>query len=818
MIVNSNCPEFGYELLSALPFAYNQHLKGNLTETISAFDTSCLYFFSPKHTETNCTRSWDNMKKLWDTNFPNIKIHRPELDWDLFSPPPLKDFYKDKSIDFEKEKIIIFNRYNSEWGGPPINYLDLETLDKLFKLLSSDYQVIYINLTKGEKYFDGAKPLTLNDESILKKYPKVLTIYDVLDNNPNLSYNETQLRLFSNCNKFISSNGGQLILSAYFGGENIIFSKKCRELDPNVNSFYRWYDKLGNGTFQHVNNYQDLIQLVKEKWVEKKPLLNILIRTSGRPNYFNSCINSIYKQSYKNWNIIVGIDDEKSKSYVQPEKCKLVNYNYSNYVYPNKPNSENYGIGFKYNLYLNDLQNEVKDGYIIYLDDDDFLYSNDSLKKLADNIKNDDSLVFWRVKFPNRLVPSDDNFNKPPKLKDVSGVGFAFHKKFKIKWEPFKRGDFRVADSLYKTIPNKIFLDEVLTALQRDKEDGFGMRDDKNFFELSILIPTFNNVEYIDECVNSILESSKNFNVELLIGIDGCEKTLNHIKNKTYPDFVKFYYFKTNNGPYDIKNTLAKLSSSDNLLFFDSDDIMSQITINEVISNFKSYNIIRLKYNEIKDGKTFNKSNFGEGVFAIKKSLFLNMNGFEPWKVAADSDFMGRLYKKRPKIYHTKNISFYRRSHSQSLTKRSDTGMSSQLRANYARTSKNKKGDGNPDKLHTRDFVIVDVNTIVVDTKNNEYYNHRKSRLAKVLNPAPRKVVSLPTKKKDPVINDRTDLLYTNPKPITRTITSNKPDNRQELINLKKNTNKSIQKQLFNTKPERRTGINPITIGGKSKL
>ena len=63
--VNSNCPEFGYELLSAIPYAYNLYLKGELKETISGFDTKCLYFFSPKHTENNCKRSWDNMEKLW---------------------------------------------------------------------------------------------------------------------------------------------------------------------------------------------------------------------------------------------------------------------------------------------------------------------------------------------------------------------------------------------------------------------------------------------------------------------------------------------------------------------------------------------------------------------------------------------------------------------------------------------------------------------------------------------------------------------------------------------------------------------------------
>jgi glycosyltransferase involved in cell wall biosynthesis len=756
MLVNSNCPEFGYELLSALPFAYNQYLKGNLTETISGFDTSCLYFFSPKHTETNCIRSWDNMKKLWNTNFPNINIHRSNLDWDLFTPPPLKEYYKDKSINFKKEKIIIFNRYNKEWGGPPINYLDLNTLDKLFSLLSDDYQVIYINLTKGDKYFDGAKPLVLNDESILKKHPKVLTIYDIIDQNPKLTYNETQLRLFANCTKFVSSNGGQLILSAYFGGENIIFSKKCRELEPNVNSFYRWYHKLGGGTFQHVNNYQDLIQLVTEKWVQKKPLINILIRTSGRPNYFKECINSIYSQTYKNWNVIVGVDEKVSKNYTQPEKCLMVEYDYSNYVYPEKPKNDEYGVGFKYNLYLNNLQKMVNDGYIIYLDDDDKLWDVNSLKRLVNVIKNENDLIFWRVKFPNRLVPSDNNFNKPPVLKDISGIGFAFHNKYKIDWEPFKRGDYRVAKTLYAKIPNKIYLNEILTGLQRTIEDGFGRRDDKTEYDLSIIIPTYNNIEYLDESLNSIINSGKNHNIEILVGIDGCEKTLNHIKQKTYPDFVKFYYFSSNNGPYIVKNTLSQIVNSDKILFFDSDDITEKESIQKLITLSRDYQVVRPKYVDFNLNRKTLGTNHGEGVFMIDKKLFLDMNGFEPWRVAADTEFMNRVRLKNVKTYLTPEILFKRRIHPQGLTSRKDTGIGSTLRNKYIQLMNNKKGLQNPSEQHIANYEIVTENILI-----KKLPEVKKTDLSPVLNKQPRKIVENKIIKppKKPISPDLAELL-----------------------------------------------------------
>lgn len=713
--VNSNCPEFGYELLSAIPYAYNLYLRGELEETISGFDTSCLYFFSPKHTENECKRSWDNMTKLWDDKFPNITIHRPQLDWDLFSPPPFKEYYQNKMIKFEKETIVIFNRYNMEWNKLPINYLDLETLDKLFELLSDKYQVVYINLNKGDKYFDGAPPMTLNDDDVLKKHPNVYSLYDLLEMYPNTSINELQLRIFANCSKYISSNGGQLILSAYFGGENIIFSKTCRELDPNVNSFYKWYHKLGGGVFQHVDNYTNLIELVKQKWVQKKPLINILIRTSNRPNYFNNCVKSIYEQTYLNWNIIIGIDDVDNLKYTQPAKGRDIIYDYSGVKIPDAPNNIDYGIKFKYNSYLNDLQNEVNDGFIIYLDDDDKLYDQNSLLKLTDTIKDDDDFIIWRVKFPNRLVPSDENFGKPPVCRDISGIGYSFHVKNKEIWEPYKRGDYRVADNLYKKLPNTVFLNEILTELQREVEDGMGLRDDIILStRLTIIIPTYNTPEYLEECLTSIINSIQGLYCEILVGVDNCEKTINYIKNKKFDNRIKFYNFDKNVGPYIIKNTLSLISRSDYILFFDSDDIMNSNLISEVLFNKDEYKVIKPMYvnfdGEIKSTTDLTKQNksYGEGVFAINKELFHSMNGFEGWRCAADSEFMGRLYHNDQRILHTRDICFYRRVHPNSLTQSEQTSYSSTLRSEYSKIINDKKDFGSLDVMVVDNYTVVD--------------------------------------------------------------------------------------------------------------
>lgn len=831
-VINSHCPEFGYELLSVLPYAYNLYLKGQLSETISAYDTSCLYFFSPKHTEVNTKRSWDNMKKLWNVNFPNINIHRKDLDWNLFSPPPFKKFYSEKSIKFEKEAIVIFNRYNKEWNEPPINYLDLKTLDTLFSMLSNEYQVIYINLNKGDKYFDGAKPLKLNDDEILKKYPKVYSLYDVMGMYPNLSINEIQLRIFANCSKYISSNGGQLILSAYFGGENIVFSKKCRELDPKVNSFYKWYHKLGDGIFQHVDTYEDLIKLVKEKWVLKKPLINILIRTSGRPNYFNKCMESIYNQKYKNWNVIVGVDDLKSLKYTQPHKCMEVRYDYSNFLIPDPPNSIEYGTPFKYNLYLNDLQSKVNDGYVLYLDDDDSLYDSDSLLKLANSIKSDDDFIIWRVKFPNRLVPSDDNFGKPPVVKDISGIGYSFHIKNKELWEPYKRGDYRIAKKLYKKHIKTIFLNEIITKLQREVEDGFGKKDDIPSVpnkSLSIIIPTYNTPKLLLECLDSVLKSIENLNIEILVGIDGCEKTLNDIQDKQFDSRINFYFFDRNLGPYIIKNTLSSIAKSDNLLFFDSDDIMLDNLINESIEVLKIHKMYKPKYfdstnvNEIKNPENLNSNKFGEGVFAIDKKTFLSLNGFEGWRCAADSDFMSRFYKRNISFTHGQKVSFLRRIHPNSLTSLPETNYSSKLRAHYYSLSKKPRPNGVCEKFETYPFIPVDVNyhQNFQDYKNNfkeKLEIEKQKELAQKTLSSVRKNTN---QERQPVDYDRLNKILHSKKvyvPKEQSekpkIIQNVPQDRNKLIEIKKDSNLDALRSNLKGKPNRRHNL-PNIFGKK---
>jgi glycosyltransferase involved in cell wall biosynthesis len=233
---------------------------------------------------------------------------------------------------------------------------------------------------------------------------------------------------------------------------------------------------------------------------------------------------------------------------------------------------------------------------------------------------------------------------------------------------------------------------------------------------LSVVIPTYNNTEFLVELFDSIEKNNSTFEFEVLIGIDNCVKTLEYILKNKFPKNIRFFYFTQNYGPYVIKNTLAKISKNEKLFFFDSDDVLKSNSLNEIKNLLDKFDLVKPKYINFKDiegNRVFEKTAFGEGVFGIKKNKFFDVNGFEPWRVAADSDLMGRLYKTRISLSHTKDILFDRRLHSQSLTIHPDTNYSSQIRTRYHLISRKKTKED----IVLKEYIIGEYQEIFQNSK-----------------------------------------------------------------------------------------------------
>jgi glycosyltransferase involved in cell wall biosynthesis len=595
--------------------------------------------------------------------------------------------------------------------------------------------------------------------------------------------------------------------------------------------------------------------------------LSVIIPTYNNVDFIDNCVKSIIKsKKNKKIQILIGIDNcEKTKKFVINNISKYDN-DINFYLFPKKVGPY---------VIRNSLTKQSKSKNILFVDSDDLIHEN-LIENSLNYLKYYD---IYRFKFSNFEKESQllDNILKISSFHTVGAFavkkeiitnlnGFepwicAADAEFKMREIGNKLKVYNDEKCLYfrrvhgnnltlnpETNINSKIRNEYKSIIEYKKNNGeygkllempitkfflinkdtkleivnsydnlelFKKNTQKKEVELSIIIPTFNTPEFLLECLDSIITSIKNKNCEVFVGIDGCEKTLNFIKNKKFDKRIYFKFFEKNVGTYVVKNTLASISNANNLLFFDSDDIMLETFIEDTMSFLKNYKMYKPKYfdfkdiNEIKNIEKLNSNKFGEGVFSIDKEIFLSFNGFEGWKCAADSDFMGRFYNRNIPFTHGQKISFLRRIHPNSLTKSSETSMSSKLRAGYVTLSKIKRPNEKCVEFKTSEFVNVNTLSLTYiptkDVSKPESEVKSSDILKKIRGTNPQQ-----TNYNGVDYDKLNKILYSqgvyDPKKNTDKpkIVQNKPIDRNKLIQIKKGSNLDALKKNLPGKPDRR--------------
>ena len=458
--------EFGYELLSAVPYAYELHLKGELEGTISGHDTEALYYFSPKHTSNDVIRGWHNMNRARRGGLPYTYIHQYEQVDKQF--PPYKEHYANTEFKWKKPTLVIGNRKNKEWNVAAINYFDNDILDWMFSSLKDKYEIIYFPIRLPKELQDNVDPEPIGDEELARDHG-VKIFHDLVGDG---SWNETILKVFANCEHYITMNGGYSILASLFSGTNIIYSKPGQTQTREIayNSFWRWYPNHNDTRTTYVPDYISLQRKIQSLYIDEDPCINILLRTT-RPNYLKRCMASIAKQDYENINVVLICDDDRSVVYTRDYPARMVRVQKCTEEIP-KRKDPNYGKAFPANKYLDQVQKRVK-GYVMFLDDDDKFTREDSVSTIAKNVQKNKLLV-WKVDFNHggKVIPSF-SFGKGVTLYDITGIGFCYHTDH-IKhtdWSEWKRADYRTAKQLSDKLGVK-WVDEVLTGIQTNPHGG----------------------------------------------------------------------------------------------------------------------------------------------------------------------------------------------------------------------------------------------------------------------------------------------------------------------------------------------------------
>jgi len=259
MIVNSFNTEFGYEMISVVPYAYWLYEHGELEGTISGKGSEPLYYFSPRHEINPEPRSWYNVQKM---TTPNAWIHKPTLDLEKFSPPPYREKYANDKYHFD---LVIYNRHNNEWPGVPelnrpINFFSLELLREIFRTFKG--KILYINVDGLPDLYDNAPPIAFNDYPLCREFRQVTIIHQLQE-----SFNLAQLMAFANCRLFLTMNGGGCIMASFFGGRNIIYTNPQQVGDriyprENMTGDFAYYHHLGGSEIINVHTYDEILKLL----------------------------------------------------------------------------------------------------------------------------------------------------------------------------------------------------------------------------------------------------------------------------------------------------------------------------------------------------------------------------------------------------------------------------------------------------------------------------------------------------------------------------------------------------------------------------
>lgn len=247
--------EFTPDLVFALPFAYWHYKNGTLLSTTGAKLTKDLYFFSENHTELFPERT---IEGNYNYETPRI-LYSQDYNMSKWAKVPLKDYYKNEIFVFDKPILIIANRYNMEWNGPPISFLSIELLDYIIVELRSKYTIVYNRPNPQHIINDNSVVYDLNEHDWLRKtHPDVILMEDLFEENKSKvkNYNHFQLMVYANSECFISTHGGTAALASYFGGVNIILSKKGPE--HHFKCFEKLYPKLANTRIFHAKTDEEL--------------------------------------------------------------------------------------------------------------------------------------------------------------------------------------------------------------------------------------------------------------------------------------------------------------------------------------------------------------------------------------------------------------------------------------------------------------------------------------------------------------------------------------------------------------------------------
>ena len=354
-------------------------------------------------------------------------------------PMKVEDKFKNRSIN-----VVFFLDQNKELN---INLLNQLKKNGCVPTIVSSYNTKTINLLRKNniKYFSSDEPpnYRLGDGK-------------TIINTPNGIHKMEENKLY---------RVGKIKYDLMYV-EDVNLKNLCKNLYPELEFIDSAVIKLDNNPYDLKNKFVNYYNGIYDESNYKKtnPLINILTRTSNRPKAFDKNFKSVLNQTYKNIRHIVSINDDHTEKYVKEYDVDYIKIDRERIISEDQSPNPNTGDYSPHNLYFNQLIKEVKDGWVMFLDDDDYLSDNDGVERIVNLLPDEDTMAIFQMMFPNgRPLPPINILNQPPTLGTIGSPCVLFHSKWVdgINWDGWKCGDFRFIEKLYNKIPNKVTIPDV---------------------------------------------------------------------------------------------------------------------------------------------------------------------------------------------------------------------------------------------------------------------------------------------------------------------------------------------------------------------
>jgi len=384
---------------------------------------------------------------------------------------------KYQSSDYVKEIIIIDNE--------PESRVIFDSNDKI--IYHTEGKNVFVNPSWNIGFsYSKYELIIANDDIIIEDIDSVLKIID--ESNFDIigvrMGNKTNNMRIESIDKFPTNHFGSFMyvknyyyipeqLKIWYG-DNILFDfnkKRGLLIDGGITS--NQSATVNKFKFETTDNILKKDKQLYEKLKITENRYNIITRTSGRKNFFRVCIKSV-RRFYPSAKLHITIDDEKDLEYVD-NFAKGFDYNY--YII-NKETVNRISKKIKlnrrpfiYNYYFNVVK-PFLNGWCQYLDDDDEMCLTPNI-----DYSNTETVNLFKGKLDIKTVPSPENYGKKPVLNDISTLCVLVHSSKIVDWVPNRGGDYDFITALYNQ-NNVVWHPEILSKVQI--KGNFGVRNDRN--------------------------------------------------------------------------------------------------------------------------------------------------------------------------------------------------------------------------------------------------------------------------------------------------------------------------------------------------